>query len=706
MGSTGRQCGRISRFFAAGNGFPWMIFCFGMVMLCFGSNVFADARSHVFSTTDLLNVYRISDPQISPDGKRVAFSVSMPETSANRIRQSIYFIEITGQNPKGVTPDNIQATNGRFSPDGHFLYFLAEADTALAQVWRISLPDGKASAVTDLPLGVDGFEIGPDGTYLLLSIAVLPGKTPKETRAVLQERNRLMGKTRVYDRLPVRHWNAWRDGTRNHLFVYHLQERNLRDLMGDMDADCPSRPFGGTDDFSFSPDGKAVVFSAKAEGLREAWSTNYDLFWVPVDGSAPPKRITSNPATDIQPRFSPDGKTLAYLAASRQGHEADRLRIVLRDLRTGNERTMDPRAHDASDCDRSPDFLVWSPDSRRIYWTADHLGEHALFSLNLATGKNTLFMKTGSTTFTRPLADGRVLFAWSSLQRPAELYIAGLDGGENRRLTKMNDARTEEIRMGKTGTFTFKGSRGHTVYGRLVYPADFDPSRKYPVAFLIHGGPQTSHLNEFSYRWNPQVFAGAGYAVVTIDFPGSTGYGQSYTDAVSGDWGGAPYEDLAVGLTVALKQYPFLDRGRMAALGASFGGYMVNWMAGRDHPFRCLVSHAGIFERDRFFYQTDELWFAEWEAGGLPWTNPQGHRQHNPADRIKDWRTPTLFLHGEQDFRVPLTQSLSAFTALQRRGVPSKLIVFPDEGHWILKPQNTFVWYQAILDWLGRWMKQ
>jgi dipeptidyl aminopeptidase/acylaminoacyl peptidase len=371
---------------------------------------------------------------------------------------------------------------------------------------------------------------------------------------------------------------------------------------------------------------------------------------------------------------------------------------------TGKERVFDLRADDTPSGDRSPDGVAWSRDGRRLYVTADHLGQHALFALDVKTGLSSLFMKTGSVAFPRPLSDGRVLFGWGSLQRPTELYVAGLDGGESRRITKLNDDRLDAVRMGKIDAFTFKGSGDRTVYGRLIYPVDFDGTRKYPVAFLIHGGPQTSNLNEFNYRWNPQIFAGAGYAVLAIDYPGSTGYGQAYTDAIAGDWGGVPFKDLLSGIQAALKQYPFLDGQRMGALGPSYGGYMVNWMAGHEHPFRCFVSHAGIFDRERFYYQTDELWFSEWESGGTPWVNPKGHEHHNPAGRVGYWRTPILIIHGEKDFRVPYTQGLSAFTALQRKGVPSKLLFFPDEGHWVLKPQNARQWYRTVLAWLDQWL--
>ena len=657
-----------------------------------------------FSIDHMMAIRRIADPQVSPDGGSVVFSVTVPDRTANRMNHMLYLGNLTDKTFQPLSALGQQATNPRWSPDGSFIYFLASPG-GLQQVWRLAVKDRRMEAVTHLPIEIDSFDIEPGGRYLLLATSVFPGKTPAQTEALLQGKKREPGSGRLYDRLMVRQWDAWRDGTRKHLLVYNLEDCSVRDLLGQMDADSPLQPLGGTEDYTVSPDGKLVVFTAKNEGRQEAWSNNTDLFLVPVDGSAPPRRITTNPAADILPRFSPDGQTLAYLTADRPGHEADCLRIVLRSMETEKSQVYDLRCEECAFGDRSPDALVWSPDGKQLYLTADHLGQHALFALDVRTGRSIPFMKAGASGSPRPLPDGRVLFTWSSLQRPAELYLAGLHGEGNQRLTKLNDELMETARLGKVNAFEFKGHAGRTVHGRIVYPADFDSRKKYPVAFVIHGGPQTSNLNEFSYRWNPQIFAGAGYAVVMIDYTGSTGYGQAFTDAVSGDWGGAPYEDLMTGLRAALDRYPFLDRERMAALGPSFGGYMVYWLAGQKHPFRCLVSHAGIFDRERFFYQTDELWFAEWETGGLPWLNPEGHKRHNPADLVKNWLTPMLVIHGEKDYRVPYVQGLSAFTALQRKGIPSKFLIFPDEGHWVLKPQNSRQWYKTVLDWLDQWVK-
>ncbi len=519
-------------------------------------------------------------------------------------------------------------------------------------------------------------------TGLAVLTLEIPGKTPAQTRVLVDG---LKGRGRLFSRLPVRHWNRWRDGTRNHLFFYDLGKKTLRDLMTDMDTDCPTRPFGGTEDFSLSPDGRTVVFTAKNPGKDEAWSTNQDLYQVPVDGSSPPLRITTNPAADLAPRFSPDGLTLAYLAARRPGHEADRFRVVLRSLETGKERALDLRADESPQGDRSPASLAWSLDGRLLYVTADHVGQHALFALDPVAGTPRLFLETGVVSAPRPRPAGRVLFGWESLQRPRELDVAGLDTGEGRPLTKINDDCMAGIAMGKATSISFKGTAGRTVSGRLIHPAVMEGPRKYPVAVLLHGGPQTSHLNEFSYRWNPQIFAGSGYAVLALDLPGSTGYGQDMTDAVSGDWGGAPYEDLMTGIEKTLEQFPYLDRSRMAALGPSYGGYLVYWLAGRDHPFRCLVSHAGVFDLQAFYNQTDELWFAEWEGGGPPWVNPEGHFRHNPVQGVKVWRTPILVIHGEQDFgvRCPIPRGFHDPPALGR---PRKAPDLPGRG--ALDPQT------------------
>jgi len=505
----------------------------------------------------------------------------------------------------------------------------------------------------------------------------------------------------------VRHWDTWQDGTRNHLFALDLETGQARDLMPAMDADCPSKPFGGSEDYTVSPDGRQVVFSARDAGREEAWSTNFDLFVVPVDGSSAPRKITTNPAWDAQPAFAPDGSRLAYLAMSRPGYEADRFRVVIRDWASGAEKSLDLRVDDTPLGDRSPSSLAWSADGRELLLTADHLGQHPVFALDVATGKARLVVGQGQTASPQSSAGGRLLFARNSLLGPDELNTVAWQGGDERAVTRLNETKVAAARFGRPEQFSFKGALGDTVYGYLVHPVDFDPAKKYPVAFLIHGGPQGSFGNDFHYRWNPQAYAGAGYAVVMVDFHGSTGYGQAFTDAIRGDWGGKPYQDLVKGLDYALGRYPFLDASRMCALGASYGGYMINWIAGQPlaDRFRCLVTHDGNIDERSAYFMTEELWFPEWEHGGTPWDDPSGFARDNPIDHVKSWKTPTLVIHGQKDYRIPYAQGLATFTALQRKGIPSELLIFPDENHWVLKPQNSIQWHETVLGWLDRWTK-
>jgi dipeptidyl aminopeptidase/acylaminoacyl peptidase len=478
------------------------------------------------------------------------------------------------------------------------------------------------------------------------------------------------------------------------------------DLMKAMDADCPSKPFGGSEEFDVSPDGRTVVFTAKDAGREEAWSTNFDVYAVPADGSAPPKKITASAAWDTQPKFSPDGRKLAYLAMRRAGFEADRYDVVLRDWTTGSERRITLRADESPRGDRSPSEIVWAPDGKEFFCSAAHLGQQALFAVDAASGKARILVGKGTVTSPQR-AGNRILYGMHSLLGPTELFTVARTGGEPTRVTRLNDQKVAAARFGTPEQFSFKGAGGDTVHGYVVRPADFDAAKKYPVAFLIHGGPQGSFGNDFHYRWNPQAYAGRGYAVVMIDFHGSTGYGQDFTDAISGDWGGKPLEDLKLGLAFALEEYQFLDGERIGALGASYGGYMINWIAGAwPEGFKCLVCHDGNLDERMAYYDTEELWFPEWEHGGTPWDNPEGYAEHNPVDLAKNWRTPMLVIHGGKDFRVVETQGMSTFTLLQRKGIPSKFLHFPDENHWVLKPANSILWHDTVLDWLDRWLKK
>jgi dipeptidyl aminopeptidase/acylaminoacyl peptidase len=427
---------------------------------------------------------------------------------------------------------------------------------------------------------------------------------------------------------------------------------------------------------------------------------------VPTDGSREPARITTSAATDTLPEFSPDGKTLAYVAMTKAGYEADRLDLMIRDLATKRDRRIVVRAASGKSGDRSVSDFTWGPDSKEIFCTADHLGQKAIFAIDVARGTTRTVLANGSVTSLQFLGNGRIVFGCHSLTSPTELYTMGTGGKNLQALTKINAAKVAAALMGEPEQFTFTGAKNETVYGYLVKPINFDPSKKYPVAFLIHGGPQGSFGNQFHYRWNPQAYVGAGYAVVMVDFHGSTGYGQDFTDAINGDWGGAPYEDLMKGLDAALKKYPFLYYKKMGALGASYGGYMINWIAGQSPDrFRALICHDGNLDERMAYFNTEELWFPEWEHKGTPWENPSYYTKHNPIDHVAKWKTPMLIIHGANDYRVVDTQGIGTFTALQRRGIPSRFLYFPDENHWVIRPANSIQWHDAVIEWLDKWVK-
>jgi dipeptidyl aminopeptidase/acylaminoacyl peptidase len=662
------------------------------------------AGTHPFSVHDMLAMDRIADPRVSPNGTEVAFSVSFTDLAKNGRRSDLYLAAVDGSWVRRLTTNDANDTQPRWSPDGKAIYFVSTRSGS-AQVWRILANGGEAEQLTALPLDVDALEVAPSGGALVFSMAVFPGKSPQETKAELEEKEQSKARGMVFDRLFIRHWDTWENGTRNHLFAYPLPDGPATDLMRGMDADCPSKPFGDSKDYSISADGSVVVFSAKDVGREEAWSTNFDLFQVPTDGSAAPHRITSNPATDGAPRFSPDGSRLAYLAMTRPGYESDRNEVVVRDRQTGVEHTFTLRADASPRGDRSPDDLVWSPDGKILYCTAEHIGQKAIFAMSAQTGKASILVGEGTCSDPRPAGGGRILYAMNFLLGPTELYTVAADGRANARVTHLNDAKVAAARFGKPERFSFTGAKGDTVWGTVVYPVDFDPARKYPVAFLIHGGPQGSFGNDFHYRWNPQAYAGAGFAIVTVDFHGSTGYGQAFTDAINDDWGGAPFEDLMKGLDFALARYPFMDKNRVGALGASYGGWMINWIAGHTNRFKCLVCHDGNLDERMAYYDTEELWFPEWEHRGTAWENPAGYAKANPIEFVKNWQTPTLVIHGMKDFRIPYSQGIGTFTALQRKGIPSELLIFPDENHFVLKPGDSIQWHETVIGWLDRWLK-
>jgi dipeptidyl aminopeptidase/acylaminoacyl peptidase len=648
----------------------------------------------------MLAMKRISGPQVSPDGERIAFTLRTTDLESNLVRTDIWLVGLDGSGLRRMTAHEASDFEPRWSADGKHLYFLSTRSGS-SQVWRIALDGGEAEPVTDLPLDVSNLVLSPTGGGIAFTLEVFTDcETLECTTKRLEERKESKTTGKIYDRLFIRHWDTWKDGRRAHLFVMPAGGGDPVDVMKGMDADTPSKPFGGSEEITFTPDGKGLVFSARDAGSEEAWSTNFDLYLAAADGSEAPKNLTAgNPAWDTAPVFSPDGTTLAYLAMERPGYESDRFRIVLKSWPDGDSRTL------TEEWDRSPRSLVWSGDGTTIFANAGNIGQVSLFAIDVASGDVQTIVVDG-TVRSPAMAGDRVVFGLDHLSSPVELYSSSLDGSDVARITGINDDKVAVVRMGEAEQFTFPGWNDETVHAYVVKPVDFDPGKKYPVAFLIHGGPQGSFGNDFHYRWNPQAYTGAGYAVVMVDFHGSTGYGQVFTDSIRGDWGGKPLVDLQKGLAAAIERYPFLDGDRVGALGASFGGFMVNWIAGSwPDRFKCLVNHDGNLDERTAYYDTEELWFPEWDHEGTPWTNPEGYEKHNPVAHVGNWKTPMLVVHGALDYRVVDTQGISTFTALQRLGIPSKLLYFPDENHWVLKPHNSIQWHDTVIDWLDQWLK-
>jgi dipeptidyl aminopeptidase/acylaminoacyl peptidase len=567
----------------------------------------------------------------------------------------------------------------------------------------LSLSGGEATQVTDLPLDVAAFVLSPTGDRVAVALEVFPdAATLAETRMRLDALEKKPSAGLHYDKLFVRHWDTWKNGTRSQLFTLKLQDGVVSGLpvwvTKGLDGDAPTKPFCGSEEVSFSPDGNTLYFTLREAGRTEAWSTNLDVWQVPADGSAKPVNLTTdNQASDAGPVVSPDGKTLAWRAMKRPGFEADRYGVMLRDLASGKTREL------AADWDRSANTLTWSADGKTLYTLADDLGQGRVFGIDTANGKVKALTGDGTVASFVIGAKGLVV-AQNDLSHPTDLYR--VERGQLKPLTRHNAETLAARRFGEYEQFQFKGWNDETVYGYVMKPVGYEKGKKYPVAFIVHGGPQGSMGNDFHYRWNTQTYAGAGYAVVFIDFHGSTGYGQEFTDSISGDWGGKPLEDLQKGWAHALKNYAFLDGTKAAALGASYGGYMMNWIAGNwPDAFRCIVNHDGIFDNRSMGYSTEELWFDEWEHRGTQYDQPAAYEKHNPVNHVKNWKTPMLVIHGEKDYRVPPEQGIATFTALQRRGIPSELLIFPDENHWVLKPQNSVQWHQTVEAWLAKWLK-
>ncbi|HET8554886.1 MAG TPA: S9 family peptidase [Rhodanobacteraceae bacterium] len=670
-----------------------------LLMLAAGPAVAADAgAAHPFNVQDLVMLKRIGDPQLSPNGSKVLYTVRRTDYAANKGITAIYEQNLSRSGAKPVKLVD-EASSPRWSRDGSRVYFLS-ARSGLTQLWTVPATGGTPVQVTHYPLDINNFTLSPDGIHVAVSMDVYTHCPDLAcTRKQLDADKRDKSTGHLYKRLFVRHWDTWSDGRRSQLFVDTLSGNQQPVWVSKgIDGDVPSKPFGDASEYAFSPDGRSLYFDVRIAGSSEPWSTNFDIYRVPVDGSALPSNLTAaNPAWDGWPVPSPDGKTLYYLAQTVPAFESDRFRVMKMDLATGKSVELD------KDWDHSPGNMQISPDGAKLYVVAPDRMQNPLFTIDTDDGDVHQVVGDGSVTG-YALSLTRIVVARNDLKHPVALYAMRADGGNFHRVTHFNDAALAKTEMGNVRYFHFDGANDDRVYGYVVTPANFDNDKQYPVAFIVHGGPQGAMDNGWSYRWNPQTYAGQGFAVVTINFHGSVGFGQKFTDAISGDWGGKPLEDLKKGWKYALDHYDWLDGDRTCALGASYGGYMVYWMAGNwNKPWRCFVDHDGVFDTRMMYYATEELWFMEHEFGGPQYKVPGNYEKFNPLDHVANWRVPMLVVHSGHDFRIPITQGLGAFTALQRQGIPSEFLTFPDENHWVLKPHNSVMWHHTVNAWLKRW---
>jgi dipeptidyl aminopeptidase/acylaminoacyl peptidase len=652
--------------------------------------------ARALTPTDLNRLARISDPQVSPDGRYVVYAQRDADLDANRGRTDLWLVDLDNPaKPRRLTQHSANDTHPRWAVDGNSIYFLS-ARAGSTQVWRLPLAGGEAVQITDYPLEVNSFKFSPDGSHIALAMEMVPECADmKCTKDKLEAYGAVKSSARTYDRLFIRHWDTWSNHTRSHLFVALMNADGRAgaptDVSRALDADVPSKPDGGDEEYTFNPDSNRVVFSARVAGNTEPWSTNFDLYEASSDGRAPLRNLTANnPAWDTQPVYLRNGD-LAWLAMKRPGFESDRFGIMI--SHGGVARELAPK------WDVSVARLDASQDGRALLATASDLGQHPLYSVDPVKGSVTRLSNDGYVAEFSPGPRGTAII-WHDIATPPDLYLV-VGKAQPRRLTSVNAALLATKDLSAFEQYSFKGWNGETVYGYVVKPFGFAADRKFPIAFVVHGGPQVAFANHWNWRWNAQTFAARGYGVVFIDFHGSPGYGQAFTDSISQHWGDRPFEDLQKGLAAATEKYSWLDGTRACSLGASYGGYMQNWIAGNwPERFKCIVNHDGIFDTRSMYYSTEELWFNEWENGGPYYESAETHERFNPANFVKNWRTPMLVIHGAQDFRVPDTQGISTFTALQRRGIESRLVYFPDENHWVLKPANSIYWYGQVLDWL------
>ena len=663
-----------------------------IILLTSLSVLFAQSKRPM-TVDDMWKMKRIGSFDLSPDGKFLVFDVTQYSMEKNSGDTDIWLATVDGKSVKPIVATEKRESSPKFSPDGKHIFF-----SRGGQIFSCDYEGKNVNQITDFYSGVYGIEFDKTGNKFLFVSDVYPDCTmPECNKAKDDSAKANPAEVRVITELMFRHWDHWRGVKRSHLFLYDIQEQNALDLTPHSVHDVPPVDLGSAHDYTFSPEGDEVAYTMNPDSVL-AISTNNEVYVLNLNDAAQgkfePKKISVSKGNDHGPYYSPDGKYIAFTSMKRAGFEADKLNLILYDRESGALKNL------TENFDRSVGELVWSPDSKIIYFTSANYIYNSIFKIDIESGKIETVVEKRVNRGIKISPDGKTLyFKQQRSTQPYELFACDLQSGTLRQITHLNADLLSQIEFNEIETFWSEGANGDSVQSILVKPPFFDAKKKYPLIFLIHGGPQGHWTDDFHYRWNLQMFAAPGYVVVAVNPRGSVGYGQKFTDEISGDWGGKVYTDLMNSLDNALAKFDFIDKKNLFAAGASYGGFMINWIEGHNTRFNALVSHDGVYDQKSMYGTTEELWFPEWEMRGTPWANPEMYEKWSPSSYVKNFKTPMLIVQGGRDYRVPEGQAFQLFTALQRTGVESKLLYFPNETHFVLKPQNAKFWWTSIFDW-------
>jgi dipeptidyl aminopeptidase/acylaminoacyl peptidase len=675
-----------------------------IILLIASISIIVAQEKRPLEIEDMFRIKRVTDPQLSPDGRWIAYVITEINKAENKSNSDLYLISSTGGEPKRLTTSSSSDANPRWSPDSKTIAFISTR-SGDGQIWLIDIYGGEARQLTKISTGASNPMWSPDGKIMAFVSTVYPEFSDKPfkeadelNRKKNEDKDKSKVKARLITKLLYRHWNAWVDDKRQHIFVMSIENGETKDITpGDRDAVPTSSTFSAGDDFAFSPDGKEIAYTATPTE-NEAWNTNHDIYTVSIDGTNR-KQLTINPAADGYPRYSKDGKYIGYRAQHTPAFEADKWEFMLYDRKTGKTESY------TANFDASVQAFQWTSDNSRIYFASEENANQQIFYVSLKDKKVSKVVEGGVNGDVNVSNDGKMLiFSRQTLSRSIEIYSATSDGKNIKKLTGTNDNLFSQILINDAESVTYSGAGGATIQSWLIKPPNYDENKKYPLVFLVHGGPQGAWENGWHYRWNPQLWAAQGYVVMSPNPRGSTGFGQKFVNEISGDWGGKAYEDLMNGVEYAEK-LPFVEKNRMAAAGASYGGYMMNWFASHTGKFKTIITHAGVYNFYSMYGTTEEVWFDEYEHGGTPWDVPEKYNKFSPHAYAKDFlkfKTPVLIVHNELDYRVPVTEGMQLFTTLQRMGIESKFLYFPDEGHGVLKPQNSELWHKTVFEWLSK----